>query len=92
MADNGVINVFLQIKYELASQKCKGLICCRKETVSEFPPSFYASPEAQEYIQANPHWQQGFDLPYYYPFSFVNVVGMLWRVLQQNYFQRKRIK
>jgi hypothetical protein len=27
--------------------------------VAEFPPAFYKSPEAQEYIQANPKWREG---------------------------------
>jgi hypothetical protein len=56
-------------------------------TLQEFPDSFYKLPEAEEYIRVNPKYADGYDLSISYPFSWRNVIGLLFRAIEQTYWK-----
>jgi len=55
-----------------------------ESTIKEYPPEYFEMPEAKEYIDANPKYKEGYDLAYTFPFDFINVMGLTWRIIKQN--------
>jgi len=62
-------------------------VTIRNEVLNEFPESYFSLPEAQEYIKINPKYRQAHDIAYAYPFNFVNILCLLWRILVQSYLR-----
>jgi len=65
-------------------------VTIREEVMNEFPASYYLLPEAQEYIRVNPKFKEAHDIAYAYPFTFWNVMYILWRVVDQAWWRQFR--
>lgn len=59
--------------------------------MNEFPPSYYLLPEAQEYISVNPKFKEAHDIAYAFPFTFLNVLYILWRIVDQAWWRNTRV-
>eukprot|EP01111_Echinosteliopsis_oligospora_P014316 TRINITY_DN5369_c0_g1_i2.p1 TRINITY_DN5369_c0_g1~~TRINITY_DN5369_c0_g1_i2.p1 ORF type:complete len:209 (-),score=30.16 TRINITY_DN5369_c0_g1_i2:6-632(-) len=62
-------------------------VTIRESVIAEFPESYFSQNEVQEYIKINPKWRQAHDIAYCYPFSFRNVLYLLFRIIDQSYIR-----